>query len=527
LAGDFFGYLAREFPTLCRHDEFMFFPRAAVPPVYWWQAPRLEAAAIQAAAHRVTAWQTRLTGLLPQIKDPATAGEAVLLRHSLASVSRELGPDGPWARDPFFYLKVAALAWAPILAGAPRLEPRDAEKLGELLAQVARMFQWAPEQIQALNLPTQVLSGGAFADTRRFFDEVLPGFLEARGFTGKTLRRGLSEVSQKLLRFWEKVAALPVIAPYRRGEEGLLEILTQSWGWDRDLDAAGEILATEIAICQAALADAGAGINPHVTWAEALEGLPLPAHRGDLLSLYRREIKRLWAFWSHSPVLEPPQGRVEVAATPLYLRSLRSSASYAAAWGPPHQTPGYFYVSPDMEDRAHHLRHCPFLSAHETVPGHHFLDTLRLSLPGVVARQYESPLYYEGWACYAETLLLSEGYLVHENPGDLLVGWQRRLWRALRGRVDLELHRGRWDLEEGCRRLDRAGYPEGASRPQVLQLALNPGYQLCYTLGLREILRLREEYAPSLGLARFHDVLLGGGQLPFPWVEKRLKAQNV
>jgi hypothetical protein len=523
LAGDFFGFLAREFPTLCRHDEFMFFPRAAVPPESWWQAPRLEAAAIQAAAARVQDWESRLAALLPAIKDPLAAGEATLLRHSLQSVLRELGPGGPWARDPFFYLKVAALAWAPILAGTPRLKPRDEEKLGELLAQVARLFAWAPEQIKTLNLPIKLLSDGAFADARRFFDGVLPGFLGTRGFTGRSLPRRLIEVSQNLRRFWEKISALPAAAQYSRGEEGLLEILTQSWGWDQGLDGAAAILEAEIAASRTALTDAAAVFNPRGTWTEALETLPLPAHRGGLLSLYRREIERLWAFWSQSPVLPPPQGRVEVAATPLYLRSLRSSASYAAAWGPPGENPGYFYVSPEMEDRGHHLRHCRFLSAHETVPGHHFLDTLRLSLPGLVARQYESPLYYEGWACYAETLLLSEGYL-DQTPGNLLVGWQRRLWRALRGQADLELHRGRWDLEESCRRLDQAGYPPGTSRLQVLQLALNPGYQLCYTLGLREILRLREKFAPSLGLARFHEVFLDGGQLPFPWVEKRLKA---
>jgi len=523
LAGDFFAFLAREFPTLCRHDEFLFFPRAAVPPDYWWQAPRLEAAAIQAAAAQVAGWETRLTALLPELTGLAAAGEAALLRHSLQSVLRELGPGGPWARDPFFYLKIAALAWAPILAGTPRLTTRDEEKLADLLAQVARLFTRAGRRIKTLTLPARLLSSGAFADAHRFFDEVVPGFLQPRGFTGGSLRRRLSEVSQNLGRFWEKVSALPATAPCSRGEKGLLEILTQSWGWGQGLDAAAAILETEIAASRGALEKLAAGLNPGLPWTRVMAGLPLPAHGGDLLGLYRQEIERLWAFWGNSPVLPPPQGRVEVAATPLYLRSLRSSASYAAAWGPPEETPGYFYVSPEMEDRAHHLRHCRFLSAHETVPGHHFLDTLRLSLPGLVARQYESPLYYEGWACYAETLLLSEGYL-GPGPGDLLVGWQRRLWRALRGQVDLELHRGRWDLEEGCRCLSQAGYPEETARLQVLQLALNPGYQLCYTLGLKEILRLREEYAPSLGLARFHETLLGGGQLPFTWLAKRLKA---
>jgi len=502
----------------------MFFPRAAAPPEDWRQAAPLEVSALQAAAARVAAWNTQLAALLPEMENTAAGAEAVLLRQSLAGVLRELGPGGPWERDPFFYLKVAALAWAPILAETPPLNRGDEEKLTELLAQAARVFAAGAQQIKALTLPARLLSARVFADACRFFDEVLPPFLAVQGLPEKKLKPHLAAVSRNLHRFQERVAALPATAPYARGEDGLLEILTQSWGWEKGLDGAAVILDAEIAASQAALKSLAAELNPNLSWTGVLEGLPLPEQPGDLLSLYRREIQRLGKFWENSPVLPRLRGRVEVAPTPLYLRGLRSSASYAAPWGPPGETPGYFYVSPEMEDWRHHLQHCPFLSAHETVPGHHFLDTLRLSLPSPVARQYESPLFYEGWACYAETLLVSEGYL--QEPGALMVGWQRRLWRALRGRVDLELQRGGWDLEEGCRCLAQAGYAPEATRLQVLQLALNPGYQLCYTLGLKEILRLREEYAPTLGLARFHEILLGGGQLPFPWVEKRLKAQS-
>jgi hypothetical protein len=523
LAGEYFSFLARKFPTLCRHDEFIYFPRAPVPQADWWQVARLEAAAIEAAARQIVSWKEKLAALLPEITDPEAAARAALLRQSMRGVLRELGPGGPWERDPFFYLKVAALAWAPILAGTPPLELGDAEKLTELLAQVARLFAWGAKQIKTLSLPVQILSSAAFADARRFFDEVLPAFFLTQGFPAGKLQPRLVEISRNLVRFQEKVVGLPAAAPCSRGEKDLLEILTQCWGWDKDLTAAAAILDAEIAASLEALANLAAAVKPRRPWTEVLDSLPLPEHRDDLLSLYGREIERLWRFWSNSPVLPRLSGRVEVAPTPVYLRTLRASASYAAPWGPPAETPGYFYVSPEMEDLAHHLRHCPFLSAHETVPGHHFLDTWRLSLPAAMARHYESPLFYEGWACYAETLLLSEGYL-QGTPGEM-VGWQRRLWRALRGQVDLELQRGRWDLEEGCRRLGLAGYPPGADRIQILQLALNPGYQLCYTLGLKEILHLREEYAPFLGLARFHQILLDGGQLPFSWVEKRLQAQ--
>jgi uncharacterized protein (DUF885 family) len=88
------------------------------------------------------------------------------------------------------------------------------------------------------------------------------------------------------------------------------------------------------------------------------------------------------------------------------------------------------------------------------------------------------------------------------------------------------LQRGRLDLQGGLDLLRRAGYPEATARGQMLQLALTPGYQLCYTIGLKEILKLRDRFAPRLGLARFHQVLLSGGQLPFSLVARRLQAAD-
>jgi uncharacterized protein (DUF885 family) len=51
------------------------------------------------------------------------------------------------------------------------------------------------------------------------------------------------------------------------------------------------------------------------------------------------------------------------------------------------------------------------LTAHETIPGHHFLDSIRRSLKNPIRRQIESPLFYEGWASYAESMLIEYGYL--------------------------------------------------------------------------------------------------------------------
>lgn len=522
LQEDYFSFLARTFPTLCLHDEFIYFPRVTAAWGHWWQVARLEAAALEAAAHRLAELLSRWTQIPLADHDPELTADAVLLHQSLKSVLREVGPAGPWEGDPFLYLKAASLALAPVQVQAPHLDWQNSEKLGELLAQVAQLFDWGRRQVRTLSRPGQILSPAAFADARRFFHEVVPAFLSAHFAGGHAFQGLLSEISHNLVKFQDHVCRLPVTTPFSRGETGLAEILSGSWGWGRDLESTARMLHEEIEEAHRALAQLAARVHPGLSWPAVLKTMEPPGGRVDLHSLYRREVARLWEFWRQSGLLPPLKGRVEVAATPLYLQTLRSSASYAAPWGDPEETPGYFYVTPGTEDLRHHWQHHRFLSAHETVPGHHFLDLTRLALDSPMRRQYESPLFYEGWASYAETLLVSEGYL--RDPRELLVGWQRRLWRALRGLVDLELQRGRLDLDDGLARLRPAGYPEATVRLQILHLALNPGYQLCYTVGMKEMLRLRARYAPGLSLARFHEVVLAGGQLPFDLVEQRLRA---
>ena len=514
----YFSLLVQGFPTLCLHDEFIHFPRLAAAWDYRFQAARLEESFLATAASRVRDLLSRLEHLPPVADSSEMAGDCVLLRQSLTGVLRELQPGGPWETDPFLYLKTGSLAFAPLLTQSSRVNRLDQEQLGELLSQVARLFDWGRTQVRRLSRAGGLLREGALADARKFFHQALPSFL-AKQCPREVWSVPLNQVHRSLERFTESILQLPTDAPLARGAALLGEILT-NWGFSGDLDQAAAILQEEILKSRSALEHGASLTYPGRSWPEVLENLTPDAVEVDILALYRGEVARLWEFWQQSGALPPLKGRVVVAQTPVYLKSLRSSASYAAPWGPPEEHPGYFYVTPEIEAAGHHIRHYRFLSAHETVPGHHLLDAARLSLAAPVARQYESPLFYEGWACYAETLLMSEGYLT--EPLDCMVYWQRRLWRALRGLADLELQRGRWDLDQGLDCLRRAGYPEGSARLQALHLTLNPGYQLCYTLGLKEMLRLRYLYAPRLGAVRFHKMVLGGGQLPFTLVEQQL-----
>jgi uncharacterized protein (DUF885 family) len=166
--------------------------------------------------------------------------------------------------------------------------------------------------------------------------------------------------------------------------------------------------------------------------------------------------------------------------------------------------------------------HCPYLSAHETYPGHHLLDHLRIHHPNPIRRQIESPLFYEGWACYAEQLLDELGYV--QDSRRQLILLKRQMWRNLRALLDVELQTGKMTVPQAIKKIELLRFSHERARRQVRRFCLTPGYQLCYFLGNYEILRLRERYAASLSFKRFHDILLGGGQIPFDLAEKRMEA---
>ncbi len=220
----------------------------------------------------------------------------------------------------------------------------------------------------------------------------------------------------------------------------------------------------------------------------------------------------------------------EVRETPTYLKSVRSSASFAAGFTADQRERDFFYITTSLPEqrsgeardllkkRLH--REYQFLSAHETFPGHHLLDFTRRSLKNSIRAQIESPLFYEGWAYYVESLLTEYGYV--DQPLDRLVDCRRRLWRAARCQIDTGLASGLLIHDRAMELLILTGFSEEEAGNQLDRFRLNPGYQLCYSLGRYELTRLREAYEGQLGRDGFHREILEGGELPFDLIEKRL-----
>ena len=99
----------------------------------------------------------------------------------------------------------------------------------------------------------------------------------------------------------------------------------------------------------------------------------------------------------------------------------------------------------------------------------------------MIRRHIEFPIFYEGWACISEELLFDTGFF--HNSFDRMLSAKRRLWRAVRGKMDLEIHTREKSLKQAAAFLSDYGIADTKASELVKKYILKPGYQLSYAIG--------------------------------------------
>jgi len=263
-------------------------------------------------------------------------------------------------------------------------------------------------------------------------------------------------------------------------------------------------------------------------WRELVEQLrneTPPA--GDLIGAYQRELDRAHAFVVERDLVSVPAAPVEVVPTPPFLTPLIPFAAYEP---PPiylPDRPGRFYVTaPDpnlppeafAQQRRGHCSHAiPIMVAHEAYPGHHLQLVTAQGLSSEVRRHIWSPIMVEGWAVYWEQVLCETDY--YRTEQERLFQLVNLLWRAVRVVLDVGLHtRGMSPTEAVDYMVEHLPIERPSAEAEVRRYCAWPTYQLCYAVGRRELLRLRDAYRERVGGAyrarRFHDEVMGYGGLP-------------
>ena len=279
----------------------------------------------------------------------------------------------------------------------------------------------------------------------------------------------------------------------------------------------GEELVREV---EGELERRAAELAPGVPWREVIARLrdahPLAA---GLVDAYAGEMERAKRFVLEHGLAGVPDGALEVVATPDFMVPLIPFAAYDAPGAFAEARTGTFYVTVprEGEPREHCVHELAATALHEGYPGHHLQHLRAQGLPSPVRRVVWTPLTVEGWALYCEELMAEQGF--YDRPESRLFHQVYLLWRAARIVLDVRLHTMGMPFHEAVTYLaDLLGIPRASAEGEVRRYCAAPAYQLCYAVGRRELLRLREDVRVRAGasftLRAFHDEVLGYGGLP-------------
>jgi uncharacterized protein (DUF885 family) len=162
---------------------------------------------------------------------------------------------------------------------------------------------------------------------------------------------------------------------------------------------------------------------------------------------------------------------------------------------------------------------------HEVYPGHFVQGLWMERAPTRVQKASGSYSFIEGWAHYAEQMMIDEGFGA-DDPADKLAMLHGALLRNCRFAASVGIHTKGMTVEQAEKRFMNDCHQDAATaHEQAVRGTFDPGY-FAYTLGKLQILALREEARKALGdrfsLQRFHDALLSHGAPPVALVHDRV-----
>jgi uncharacterized protein (DUF885 family) len=189
---------------------------------------------------------------------------------------------------------------------------------------------------------------------------------------------------------------------------------------------------------------------------------------------------------------------------------------------------GTYYVNTfDLKSRAY--TKLASTTYHEAAPGHHFQIALEMEHPELprfrrLGSRMVGGAYVEGWGLYSERLADEMG--LFRSEGERFGMLDAMAWRAARLIVDSGLHALRWSRQKGVDQMLAAGLSMTDATIETDRYISWPGQALTYTIGQREIQRLRADLAHRDGsrfdLRAFHDQVLGHGALPLATLAREL-----
>jgi hypothetical protein len=265
------------------------------------------------------------------------------------------------------------------------------------------------------------------------------------------------------------------------------------------------------------------GVTPSRLVPELLRDHP---DEEGIYSAARQTIDEATAFVIDNDLLPAPGGACEVGPAP---PSRRWAAAMMYWTGPfEDEAPARYYVSPPDESWDEQAKHewlavfsatmGPAVTVHEVTPGHFAHGRmLRQHVRGDVRRSLFSEAFVEGWAHYAEELMVEQGFRA-DDPRFAIGVYVDSLVAVTGLACAIGIHQGTMTVDDAAARFETDAFLLGpAARSEATRATYDPTYGR-YTWGKLEIMSLRDEALAAWGtkfsLRRFHEALLTLGAPP-------------
>ena len=261
---------------------------------------------------------------------------------------------------------------------------------------------------------------------------------------------------------------------------------------------------------------------------QAYEQLP---PRDGIVAVAKQQLQQATDFVIEHNIVTMPDVPVEIIIMPEFRRGI--SVAYLDPPGALDRDQTAFYaVAPlptDWTDdqvqsflREYNLYSIQDLTMHEGVPGHHLQLALSNRYPSVLRAVLGSGPFIEGWAVYAEQMMIAEGYLDHD-PLMKLINLKWTLRGITNAIIDSAIHVDGMTRDAAMTLMIEGGFQEEREAAgKWVRAQLSSAQLSTYFVGFQEHIELRkavqEAWGDEFTLRRYHDQVLSYGSPPVKYV---------
>ena len=425
---------------------------------------------------------------------------------------------------------------------------RGAAPLAERIERIADRLEQAPAYLEASKSRAAGRQVAVWQETEARYAADLPSlFAEVRAVAAGTLGatalgrldRVVARAGEALEGYggWLRETLADAADDWPLGADRYDELVRLRAFGDLDADAILAIGQEQLRANLEARREAARELDPDADLPAVLDRLKSdrPATFEEALDGYRDAMARARAYLiEHDLATIPDDERIDVIATPEYLRSVMPFAAYFSPARFDADQRGIYIVTPSVDNdpnamREHYRTSISNTSIHEAYPGHHLQLAVASKHPSMTRMLTDAPEFVEGWGMYCEQMMREEGF--DAGPDFRTAMYTDAVWRACRIVLDVRMHRGELTPQEATDYLvEHTGFEVANARAEVRRYTYTPGYQLSYLLGKVLILGLREEERRRRGAAfslrAFHDTLLRNGSLPVSFHRRLLRGEG-